>query len=55
MYLMYVDESGDIGINGSKTKYFVLSAIVIHELRWNDALDDLISFRKMLRDTKKLK
>lgn len=26
MYLIYVDESGDSGLNGSPTLYFVLSA-----------------------------
>jgi len=25
MYLMYVDESGDVGLNGSPTRYFVLT------------------------------
>lgn len=55
MYLMYVDESGDIGVENSKTRFFILSAMVVHELRWNDALEVLIDFRKHLRDTKKLK
>jgi hypothetical protein len=50
MYLMYVDESGDIGLNGTPTQVFLLSGIVIHELRWRDTLDQLIDFRKrMLR------
>lgn len=52
---MYVDESGDVGLKNSPTKYFVLSAIVIHELRWRDTLRNLVSFRKMLRDQKGLK
>lgn len=33
MYLMYVDESGDSGLLGSPTRYFVVSGIVLHELR----------------------
>jgi hypothetical protein len=49
MYLMYIDESGDTGINNSPTKYFVLSAIVIHEEKWLEVLDDLINFRKYLK------
>lgn len=50
MYLMYVDESGDTGLINSPTRYFVLSGIVIHELRWRDYLEQLIDFRKrMLR------
>jgi hypothetical protein len=55
MYLMYVDESGDVGLNNSPTKYFVLSAIVVHELRWKETLKNLIEFRRLLRDTKGLK
>lgn len=55
MYLMYVDESGDVGLNNSPTNYFVLSAIVIHELRWRQTLESLIVFRKFLRDSKGLK
>lgn len=55
MYLMYVDESGDVGIVNSPTRYFILSAIVVHELRWKNTLRGLVEFRRMLRDTKGLK
>ncbi len=55
MYLMYVDESGDVGCANSPTRYFVLSAIVFHELKWRSSLDSLVSFRRMLRATKGLK
>lgn len=55
MYLMYVDESGDVGLNNSPTRFFVLSAIVIHESKWKETLSNLVAFRKMLRDTKGLK
>ena len=55
MYLMYVDESGDVGKNNSPTRYFVLSAIVLHELRWRTTLENLVEFRRMLRDRKGLK
>lgn len=55
MYLMYVDESGDVGLNKSPTKYFVLSAIVVHELRWRETLRSLVEFRRFLRDSKRLK
>lgn len=51
---MYVDESGDSGISGSPTRYFVLTAMVIHELHWHNALGDLIQFRQHLRITKNL-
>jgi len=56
MFLMYVDESGDVGKTpGSPTRFFVLSAIVVHELRWRQTLSELVAFRRMLRDRKGLK
>lgn len=50
MYLMYVDESGDIGMKASPTQYFVLSGVVVHELRWQPYLDQLIQFRRRMQD-----
>jgi len=51
MYLMYVDESGDTGaLPASPTRYFVLTGLVVHELRWRDCLDQLIAFRRRMRD-----
>ena len=50
MYLMYVDESGDPGLVGSPTRYFSLTGLVIHELRWNEYLDRLIDFRRRMRN-----
>ncbi|MGE7774524.1 DUF3800 domain-containing protein [Chitinophaga sp. NPDC101104] len=56
MYLLYVDESGDIGLPpSSPTRYFILSAIVIHELRWRQTLQDLVAFRQDLKRRKGLK
>jgi len=49
MYLMYVDESGDTGVNNSPNKYFVLSAIVLHETNWQGILNDMINFRRDLK------
>ncbi len=49
MYLIYVDESGDVGMVRSPTQYFVLSGLVIHEMKWNTLLESIISFRKYLR------
>jgi hypothetical protein len=46
---MYVDESGDSGLHNSPTRYFVLSGIVLHELRWHEALNRLVSFRERMR------
>ncbi len=51
MYLMYIDESGDIGVVGSPTQYFILSGIVVHELRWRDYFDQLVEFRKRMLKT----
>jgi len=47
---MYVDESGDPGLVGSPTRYFSLTGLVIHELRWNEYLDRLIDFRRRMRN-----
>lgn len=55
MYLLYVDESGDAGLNRSPSRYFVLSGFVVHELRWHETLESVINFRKHLRDTYGLK
>ena len=52
---MYVDESGDSGTVNSPTKYFILSAIVIHEIEWRNTLRELVDFRRSLRDAKGLK
>jgi hypothetical protein len=50
MYFMYVDESGDTGVTNSPTKYFALSSLIVHELRWQACLDRLIAFRRRMRD-----
>jgi hypothetical protein len=55
MYLLYVDESGDIGLSNSPTKYFVLSGLVMHELRWRQILDAIYAFRQSLRSKYHLK
>ena len=50
MYIMYVDESGDIGLNNSPTDHYVLSGIVLHELRWAECLNQIVEFRRRLRN-----
>lgn len=52
---MYVDENGDAGLVNSPTRYFILTGLVVHELRWHDALAALISFRRRVRDKFTLK
>lgn len=49
MYLMYVDESGDVGTVNSPTRYFVLCGLVLHELRWAAYLDELVAFRRDIK------
>ncbi len=48
MYLAYIDESGDTGLNNSPTQYFVLTAIVINENDWRQTLTDFVEFRRYL-------
>lgn len=55
MYLLYADESGDIGRNNSPTRFFCLSGLVVHELCWNDTLEAIINFRRRLRQVYGLK
>lgn len=47
--MMYIDESGDCGLQGSPTQYFVLTGLVIHELRWRTYLNQLIEFRRRMK------
>lgn len=49
MYLLYVDESGDIGLQGSPSTFFALSGFVVHELRWQAVLDSVVTFRRALK------
>jgi len=46
---MYVDESGDSGLLNSPTRFFVLTGVVLHELRWDEYLSRIIEFRKRIR------
>lgn len=49
MFLMYVDESGDCGLSCSPTRFFALTGLVVHELRWQSCLDQIIDFRQQMR------
>jgi hypothetical protein len=55
MYFLYVDEAGDVGLTNSPTRYFVLSGVVFHELRWSAHLDRLVQLRTRLRISTSLK
>ena len=49
VYLIYVDESGDTGARPGSSKLFVLSALVVHELRWHEIMRQVIDLRANLR------
>jgi len=48
--LVYVDESGDPGINNSPTASYILSGLKIPAEHWHDAQARLLSFRHRMRD-----
>jgi hypothetical protein len=37
------------GLVNSPTRYFVLTGLVVHELRWRTYLDRLVAFRRQIR------
>lgn len=55
MYLLYIDESGDSGLQNSPSRYFVLTGLVIHELRWKRYLNQIVDFRRRMRRSYGLK
>jgi len=55
MYLMYVDESGDPGTVNSPSRFFTLTGLVLHELRWQEYLDQFINFRQAMKKSYGLK
>lgn len=55
MYFLYVDESGDPGLQNSPTTHFALSGLVLHELAWPATLERIIDFRGYLRQRYTLK
>lgn len=48
MHFAYVDESGDSGWNGSQS--FTLGCLLVEAERWPDVFDDVLDFRRSLRD-----
>lgn len=55
MYLLYIDKSGDTGLPPkSPTRYFILTALVVHETVWRNVVDDFWTFRQHLRTAKSL-
>lgn len=50
MYFAYFDESGDAGWDSSPSSAFTLSGTLIHEHDWLSTLDEIVDFRRYLRD-----
>lgn len=48
VYIAYVDESGDDGANGSRT--YSLGCVMVDTEFWTTTFDQLISFRRHVRD-----
>lgn len=48
MFFAYVDESGDTGKAGSKS--FTLGCVLVEAKRWPDVFDQVLGFRRFLRD-----
>lgn len=48
MFIAYVDESGDPGLNGGSRTY-TLGCVMVDADRWLDTFDQLIGFRRHLR------
>jgi hypothetical protein len=49
MFLLYVDESGDVGTKPGASPFFILSGLVVHELRWRSTLGLLVNMRRRIR------
>lgn len=48
MHIAYVDDSGNPGMPGSQT--FCLGCVLVDSARWPDVFDEVIEFRRFLRD-----
>jgi uncharacterized protein DUF3800 len=55
MFIMFADESGDTGLINSQSSFFALTGLVVHELRWRACLDQILNFRRKLRNEVGLK
>src|SRR5947208_5100407 len=55
MFLMFADESGDSGLINSRSSFFALAGLVVHELRWKACFEKIMDFRRKIRDDVGLK
>lgn len=49
MLLAYIDESGDPGPRGP-TPYYTIAVVIVKDVQWNHVFDDVLGFRRYLRD-----
>lgn len=49
-YLIYFDESGDDGNNIESSKFFILTSTIISSIEWKNIYNNIIHFRKQLKD-----
>lgn len=56
MLLAYIDESGNTGdvSKGGSTSHYVLGCVLVEADKWSAGFDDLLDFRRRLRDRFKL-
>lgn len=54
MHLAYVDESGNIGPIPAGTNTFTLGCVLVPAARWPDIFDEIVDFRRFLRDQLKV-
>lgn len=50
MYLFYFDESGDPGVNNSRSDFFALGCLYIKVTQWDNALKRILEIRKYLKE-----
>jgi hypothetical protein len=55
VFLAYFDESGDHGLLGSPTSWFVLSCVLLRDSDWLNTLDEQVNFRRALKTNHKIK
>ena len=54
MYLLYVYESGDPGINEYSSEYYILSGLIVNQEEWSKYLNRLKLFRKHVKEKYRL-
>ena len=50
MHLLYVDESGDTGLEGSQTRTFTLSGLMVHHAEWHETQATITRMRRRIHE-----